>query len=95
MMLSAGAGRKDKEKKNTSRVVEVVPGVGLGRLGVVGGVVGRLHLGDRVDGDGVARVRGLGLVGGGLVAQGCGRSVVGHSHTDQGLNSQRTPFAKA
>ena len=25
-MLSAGAGRKDKEKKNTSRVVEVVPG---------------------------------------------------------------------
>jgi hypothetical protein len=35
------------------------------------------------------------VVGGRLVTDGGSGSVLGHSHTDQGLNSQRTPFAKA
>ena len=59
------------------------------------GVLAHDGVRDVVTRDDVGRDRGLGLVGGGLVAQGGSGSVLGHSHTDQGLNSQRTPFAKA
>ena len=42
-----------------------------------------------------AGLRSLGKSEVRVVAQGLSGSVLGHSHTDQGLNSQRTPFAKA